>query len=246
MAEDNLHAGHRERVKSRFCQTGANGFEPHELLELLLFYAIPRADTNEIAHRLIKHFGSLERVLLSSVAELTYVKGVGEHSAILLSAIGAASRLCLREHHAKGDRLNNPESAGQYAMNILARRKYEAFLVICLDAQRRVKYSELLHEGTVQESVVYPRRVAEIALLQAAHSVILAHNHPGGSLAPSNDDLTATECVKNALEALGIYLFDHIIVTDEGYYSFKQQRAFMARGPFTQLLAAEEDGMDKA
>ncbi|TYQ18252.1 UNVERIFIED_CONTAM: DNA repair protein RadC [Acetivibrio alkalicellulosi] len=218
-----MHEGHRMRLKNRFLKEGLDGFESHQILELLLFFSIPRRDTNEIAHRLIEKFGSLSGVFEADPKELAKIQGIGETSAFLLSLIPQLSRRYASDRWRDKPELNSSIKAGEYAVSLFTGRKYEVFYVICLDAQNRVNYAQIVNEGTINEAAVYPRNIVETALLHKANSVILAHNHPGGSLNPSRGDMEATKAIKRALEAISIKVVDHIIVCGEKYVSFAER-----------------------
>ena len=218
-----MHTGHRKRLKNRFLEEGLDSFELHQVLELLLFFSIPRRDTNEIAHKLLKKFGSLSGVFEADIKELVKVEGIGENSAFLISMIPQLSRRYLNDKWRDKPELNSSSKAGEYAISLFAGRTYEVFYVICLDAQNRVNYAALVHEGTINEAPIYPRIIVETALRHKANSVILAHNHPGGSLNPSRGDIEATKVIKNALESISIKVVDHIIVCGERYVSFAER-----------------------
>ena len=218
-----MHSGHRKRLKKRFLEEGLDSFEPHQVLELILFFSIPRKDTNETAHKLLERFGSLSGVFEAGVKELTDVEGIGENSAFLISMIPQLSRRYLNDKWRDKPELNSSSKAGEYAISLFAGRTYEVFYVICLDAQNRVNYAALVHEGTINEAPIYPRIIVETALRHKANSVILAHNHPGGSLNPSRGDIEATKVIKNALESISIKVVDHIIVCGERYVSFAER-----------------------
>lgn len=214
-----MHEGHRERLKHRFLAEGLDGFEDHQILELLLFYAIPRKDTNEIAHILLNKFGSLSGVLEADPRDLAATPGVGENSAVLLSLIPSLARIYLKDRWGARPTLNSTAAAGQYILALFAGQTYEVFYVICLDAQYQVAYPALVHEGTIDQAPVYPRLIVETALRHKAHSVILAHNHPGGSPTPSPQDIAVTKRIRAALEPISIKVIDHIIAAGERYVS---------------------------
>jgi len=218
-----MHEGHRERLKNRFLTEGLDGFEQHQILELLLFYVIPRKDTNPLAHQLIEKYGSLSSVLEADHKDLASMSGVGNNTAALLSLIPSLARLYFKDKWGDKPVLNSSSKAGEYAVSLFAGRNYEVFYVICLDAQNRVNYAALVHEGTINEAPVYPRLIVETALRHQANSVILAHNHPGGSLKPSSADIEVTKKIISALEAIAIGVVDHIIVAGNGYTSFKEK-----------------------
>ena len=179
-----MHKGHRKRLKERFLRDGLDSFEQHQVLELLLFYSIPRRDTNELAHKLLKRYGSLSGVFEADTEDLKKVSGIGENSAVLLSLIPDISRRYIKDRWEDRPLLNSSTKAGKYATSLFIGRIYEVFYVICLDSQNRVNRAQLVHEGTINESPIYPRIIVETVLRHKANSVILAHNHPGGSLTP--------------------------------------------------------------
>ncbi|GAE89976.1 RadC family protein [Acetivibrio straminisolvens] len=218
-----VHEGHRKRLKERFLKEGLDSFEQHQVLELLLFFSIPRRDTNELAHTLLNRYGSLSGVLEADPKDLAATPGIGENSAILLSLIPHLSRRYLNDKWRDKPELNSSTKAGQYAISLFWGRNYEVFYVICLDAQNRVNYAQLVHEGTINEAPVYPRIIVETALRHKANSVILAHNHPGGTLNPSKADIEATNRIRTALEAISIKVIDHIIVCGGKYVSFAER-----------------------
>ena len=214
-----MHEGHRSRLKNRFLEEGLDGFEDHQILELLLFYAIPRRDTNELAHSLIKKYGSLSGVFEADPQDLATTPGLGDNSTVLLSLIPSLARIYLKDRWGLRPTLSSAAKAGEYILALFAGRVYEAFFVICLDAQHQVIYPALVHEGTIDQAPVYPRVIVETALRHKAHSVILAHNHPGGSPSPSPQDIEVTKRIKLALEAISITVLDHIIAAGEKYVS---------------------------
>jgi len=221
---EQMHAGHRKRLKMRFLKEGLDSFEDHQALELLLFQAIPRFDTNPIAHRLIQRFGSFSAVLEADPKDLASVEGVGENAAVFLSMIPQITRRYFHDRvkHSRKP-LNNSESAAEYLVPLMAGRSEEVFYVICLDSQLRVLYPALISEGTVKDALVHPRHVAEAAVRHKAASVILAHNHPAGSVKPSTHDHKLTRNLVQALGGINVHVVDHIIVAGEQIYSFSRE-----------------------
>ena len=213
-----LHDGHRQRKKQRFLQHGLDSFADHEVLELLLFYAIPRRDTNETAHRLLEHFGTLKAVLMASVEELQKVEGVGESAAAFLHLLQAVGYRALRT---AGDDtiLNSVDSAGAYFQKLLRGERREVLYQVCLDAKGKVLSHKRLSSGTVSMAPVNVREVVENALYTDASGVLLAHNHPSGIALPSEDDRQITMQIRQALGTMGIELVDHIIVADNDFVS---------------------------
>lgn len=218
---ENLHEGHRKRLKERFKNEGAKAFDDHQLLELLLFYCIPRRDTNEIAHRIIKEFGSLSMLFSSRPEDIVEKTNITENAAIFLAI---QSEVVRRANSGKWNKretkISSSNDAGEYAVSLLAYENYENFYVISLDSQKRLINSNLVSEGSVDEAFIYPRIVVECALRNKASSVILAHNHPGGKLKPSFQDLESTSKITKALNMIDIEVLDHIIVADNKYFSF--------------------------
>ncbi|WP_075366667.1 RadC family protein [Desulfosporosinus metallidurans] len=214
-----VHEGHRSRLKNRFIEEGLDAFEDHQILELLLFYAIPRKDTNELAHSLINKYGSLSGVLEADPKDLAKTSGLGENSAILLALIPSLARIYLKDRWGTRPTLDSTAKAGEYVQTLCSGRTYEVFYVICLDAQHRVIYPALVHEGTIDQAPVYPRLIVETALRHKAQSVILAHNHPGGTPIPSPQDIEVTKRIQVALEQISISVLDHIIAAGEQYVS---------------------------
>lgn len=214
-----MHEGHRSRLKNRFLEEGLDGFDNHQILELLLFYAIPRKDTNEIAHTLLQKYGSLSGVLEADPKDLATTPGMGESSTVLLSLIPSLARIYLKDRWGERPTLSSTAKAGEYVLALFAGRTYEVFYVICLDAQHNVIYPALVHEGTIDQAPVYPRIIVETALRHKAHSVILAHNHPGGSPSPSPQDIEVTKRIRAALEPISISVLDHIIAAGAQYTS---------------------------
>jgi len=223
-AAEKLHGGHRERLRERYLREGLDNFEDHQVLELLLFQAIPRLDTNPVAHRLIQRFGSFSAVLEADPKDLAAVEGVGSNAAAFLSMIPQMTRRYFldRIKHTRKP-LNTSEAAAEYLVPLMAGRSEEVFYVICLDSQLRVLYPALISEGTVKDAFVHPRHVVEAAVRHKAASVILAHNHPAGSAKPSTHDHKLTRNLVQALGGINIQVVDHIIVAGDLIYSFQRE-----------------------
>lgn len=218
-----MHEGHRERLKNRLLNEGLDAFEDHQVLEMLLFFSIPRKDTNPLAHELIKKYGSLAAVFEADPDDMQRITGIGKNSAILLTLIPSLARRYFKDRWGKRPLLNNSREAGEYAVSLLAGRTYEVFYVICLDIGNRVTYPALVHEGTLNEAPVYPRIIVETALRHKAGSVILAHNHPAGTTRPSAADIKVTRDVTEALRPVQIKVLDHIIVAGDSHLSMAQE-----------------------
>ncbi len=217
------HDQHRQRLRERYISNGLNAFADHEVLELLLTYAIPRVNTNEIAHRLLNRFGSISKVLAADTAELCQVEGIGPTSAVMLHLIDELiQRLELESlQTGKNVYLDSPRMAAQFVSALLRNeRSAETVYTICLDKNNRVLFTDRVVKGSLTEVPLYPRTIAQIAFRHNAKSVILAHNHPSGDPHPSEEDKIQTRNVQKALEALDISLYDHLIAGRNAVYSF--------------------------
>ncbi|MBR4304199.1 MAG: DNA repair protein RadC [Clostridia bacterium] len=213
-----IHDGHRQRVYDRLRKEGLDSFSPHNVLELLLFYSIPRADTNEIAHRLIDRFGSVAAVLDAPESELVKVSGIGEHSATLIKLIPQLARYYMTDKTADII-IGSSRQAGEYLLPRYVGRSVETVMMVCLDNKNKVINTTIVHEGSVNVSEVSVQAIASVALQSKASAVILAHNHPDGVALPSNDDIATTKVICRSLGLLSIRMIDHIIIGDNDYVS---------------------------
>ena len=191
-------------------------------MELLLFYCIPRVDTNPLAHRLLEHFGSLTKVMEAPVEELEKVPGIGHNAAVFLSLVTAAGRYYQVKCASDIEALETVEQCGKYLMPLFYGRRNETVYLLCLDAKGKVLSCKMLGEGSVNSAGVPVRRIVETALAANASAVVLAHNHPSGLAFPSEADVQTTRRVAIALDAVEIELLDHIIVADDDYVSMIQ------------------------
>lgn len=213
-----IHDGHREKMRARFLNAGLEAFADHEALELLLYYAIPRRDTNPIAHALMERYGSLSAVLEAPVEDLRKVEGVGESAAILLRLVPQLHRRA-RLADARDTVLNSTERTGRYLLELFAGLSREVLYQLCLDQKGKLLACKRLSEGSANSTEVNIRLLAENAILTSASAVILAHNHPSGIALPSQDDFNTTEQARAALGTVGVTLLDHIIVADGDFVS---------------------------
>ena len=207
------HAGHRERLRERYRTEGLEGFAPHEVLELLLTYAIPRQDTNPIAHRLVDRFGSLHGVLEASPQELEQVDGVGPRASALLSMLLPVLRRYEQEKLLPRPRLNTYVELAPYCRSLFLGKTVEQLYLLCFDAKMNLLAAKRLASGTPSEVQVLPRQVAQEAIRHNAVGAVLAHNHPSGSVDPSDEDVEMTYRVQTALDSVGVRLYDHVIVS---------------------------------
>ena len=214
-----IHDGHREKMRQRFLKSGLDAFADHEALELLLYYAIPRKDTNPIAHALMERYGSLSAVLTAPVEDLKKVEGVGESAAILLKLAPQLYRKAKMSDAEQETILSSVERVGAYLLDRFAGEKNEVVYQLCLDRKGKLLACKKLGEGGVTSADLDIRRLVENALLTGASAVVLAHNHPSGVALPSRDDYAATDRAKTALAVVGVALTDHIIVADGDFVS---------------------------
>ena len=217
-----IHDGHRQRLKNRFRAEGLDHFEEHQVLELLLYYVIPRRDTNPIAHALLERFGSLAQVMEAQPEELAKVPGMGDSAATFLALITAVGRYYLVNRTIQETILPSMEKCGQYLLPYFYGRRNETVFLLCLDAKCKVLCCKEMGEGSVNSAGVPIRRIVETALGVNATSVVLAHNHPSGLAIPSKEDVLTTRRVAMALDAVEIGLVDHIVVADDDFVSLAQ------------------------
>lgn len=214
-----IHNGHRQRVKSTFMDSQFKTFQPHEILEFLLFFSIPQGNTNETAHGLIKQYGDIASVFDAPFEELIKVKGIGENSATLLKAIPYLSGAYLNSTK-KVEFLESSEHCMQYLTPYFMGKNIEILYIVFLDNKSSVIACEQLSEGSVNHTHVDLSKIVRLALKHNASSAILSHNHPNGTINPSSKDVAVTKKVTEALGLIKINLVDHIIVCGLDYYSF--------------------------
>ena len=214
------HEGHRERLRQRYKKEGLASFLPHEALELLLTYAIPRIDTNPLAHRLIGKFGSFSAVLEASPAELQQVEGVGPQAATLLSMMLPVLRMYQQEKLLPRHRLNVYDDLAAYCRTLFLGVGIEKFYVLCLDTKLQLLASVMISQGTPSEVSVQPRMVLQELMRHNATGAVICHNHPSGSMKPSQEDVALTLEIQHILSSVGIRLYDHVIVCGNRDYSF--------------------------
>ena len=222
MTTESIHKGHRERLKQRFLEEGLDNFTEIQVLELLLFYAIPRSDTNPLAHALLEHFGCLAQVLEADVEELKKVPGIGDHAATLLALVIDLCRYYQVTCAQQTEILTTLDECGKYLVPRFFGRTRETVFLLCLDAKCKVLCCKEIGEGSVNTAAISVRKVVETALSANATTVILAHNHPSGIAVPSNEDIQTTQRIAAALSAVEIHLADHIVVADGDYVSMVQ------------------------
>ena len=214
-----VHDGHRERLRARFAEHGLDSFNELNALELLLCYAIPRRDTNEIAHRLLDAFGSLSGVFQASMQELTSIPGIGENAATLILMV---PQIVKKAHVSKAKEIKiirNSTDAGNYLLPYFLDEPDEIVMMLCLDNKRAVICCREMGRGVVNCVDANIRRMVETALKVKTTTVIVAHNHPNGVALPSREDDNFTRTLYRSLGLLGITLEDHIIVANDEFVS---------------------------
>ena len=217
-----IHAGHRERMKNRFLETGLDGFSDVNVLELLLFYAIPRQDINPLAHALLERFGSFKAVMESSKEDLMSVKGLGQNAASLILLTGKINKRYLLSKRKFGMRLAGPEDVFEYVAPLFAFESTEHLFLLCMDSENRVLDCSEIARGEVDSVYGNPRKIITIAVNCHASKIILAHNHPSGVVIPSPQDMVFTNELQKSLSMFQIQLSDHVIVGDGEYLSMRQ------------------------
>ena len=222
MATESVHKSHRERLKQHFLREGLDHFSDIQVLELLLFYAIPQKDTNPLAHALLDRFGSLSRVLEAPVEELRKVDGIKDNAATLLALVTQLCRYYQVDCAQRIQILDSLESCGEYLLPRFFGRTRETVFLLCLDAKCKVICCKEISEGSVNAASISIRKVVETALNVNAVSVVLAHNHPSGVALPSEEDVLTTKRLYAALQAVDVVLADHMVVAEGDYVSMAQ------------------------
>ncbi|MDR1754555.1 MAG: hypothetical protein LBR74_06570 [Eubacterium sp.] len=219
--QKHTHYGHRQRKKEEFLARGIEGKPDHEILEILLFYAIPYGDTNSIAHLLVDNFKSLIGVLSAPYEELIKIPGIGEHAASMICFFRLLSRFYLTEKYKGTMLLNNSELMFEYSKALFINAAAEEIHSIFFDDQLNLIGEEKLCDGTFGSVNISMRVVAESALRAKSNMLAIAHNHPNGSSMPSKNDLNSTVEIWKTLRALDIDLIDHIIIGRDGEWSMR-------------------------
>ena len=234
MAEEektkNNAKGHRERVRKKFLENGFNGLEDYEVLELLLFYVIPRKDTKAIAKELIKKFKTLANVLKADTLELKTINGLGDVAITFLKMIGALPARIYKDELKnqkliKDDKnkITDKEVLLSFLRNKIGYKDVEKFYVIYLSSSNEVIAFEESSSGTLDRSSIYPREIYKRVIMENAKSIIIAHNHPSGNTCPSKCDIDITNEITKGLKNFGALLLEHIIITRDSYFSFLEE-----------------------
>jgi DNA repair protein RadC len=224
LPEPDPNAGHRQRLKQRFLAGGAGAIPDYELLELILFGAIPRRDTKPLAKRLLERFGSFAEVINAPAERLKEVKGVGDAAILQLKLVRAGALRLMQGGIMQRAVLGSWSAVLDYCRAAMAFEVREQFRILFLDKKNRLIADEVQQQGTVDHTPVYIREVVKRALELSASAIILVHNHPSGDPTPSRADIDMTRQIVEAARPLGITIHDHVIVGRQGHASFKGLR----------------------
>ncbi|SDR55163.1 DNA repair protein RadC [Rhizobiales bacterium GAS113] len=221
LAEAPHYLGHRERLRERFLKAGQGALADYELIELILFRAVPRRDVKPLAKALLQRFGSFAETIAAPIARLTEVKGIGEAAALELKIVEAAAQRFARGAIADRQVLDSWTTLIAYCRTAMAFSDKESFRILFLDKRNGLIADEVQQTGTVDHTPVYPREVLKRALEVSATALILVHNHPSGDPRPSPADIRMTREIIEVAKPLGITVHDHIIVGRNGHASFR-------------------------
>jgi DNA repair protein RadC len=216
----NSNKGHRQRLREKFLKSGLDGFHDYEIIELLLTLGTPRTDCKQPAKDALKKFGSLKAVLEGNSKDLKEIKGIGDHNVFGLKLTQDVARRYLADRIVDMDYIRSSEDVLDYLRHNLRDKSKEVFMIIYLNGRNQILKMEKLFEGTLNTSAVYPREVVKRALENDASALVLVHNHPSGNSSPSQDDLTITKKLKDAVKTIDIYIHDHLIIAGNDVYSF--------------------------
>ena len=220
------HAGHRSRMRDRYMKTGLNGFQPHEILEMLLYYAIPRKDTNQIAHELLDQFGALDRVFAADAYQLKRIPNMTENAVVLIRLLRDLYHYQIIDEQLHIP-LNSGKLAGEFFVKLYQYENHERIRVAFLDDRLCLLHCVQLGEGHPNASSISVRQLTEAAIMFSSNIMILAHNHPNGLPVASRDDIVATRSLVSTLQHSGIQLIDHIVVGSGQYSSLLECGAFL-------------------
>ncbi|MCF8496804.1 MAG: DNA repair protein RadC [Alphaproteobacteria bacterium] len=217
------YTGHRDRLRARFLQGGADALADYELLELILFAAIPRRDVKPLAKTLLARFSGLPGLMNAEIHDLLQVNGISESTAATLKALTAASHRALKQELMRKPVLNSWTRLMEYCHATMAHEKREHFRILFLNKKNELMGDEIQTSGTVDQTSAYPREIMKRALELGATALILVHNHPSGDPRPSQADVEMTRAIQRAADPFSITIHDHIIISRHGYTSFKSE-----------------------
>ena len=242
--QKSVHAGHRSRVKERFLKEGLENFEPHQVLEMLLFYGVPMKDTNEIAHALLDTFGSVYRVMEASYEDLRKVPGVTDHAATLIRFSCQLAKRYWTDRCAMGTIIYSSKDIGDYFKYNYLGETVESVYMLSLDNRAKVLNCSLLARGGVRSADVNFRNVLQIALRDNATQVVLIHNHPNGFAFPSEPDIAVTHDLARYLGAADVFILDHIVISEDDFVSLADTETYSFM--FTAKYSDQEKRLKRA
>ena len=212
-----IHDGHRQRLRNKFLKSGFDSFEPHNILELLLFYSIPRKDTNEIAHRLLNHFGSIRNVFNADFEELIKVDGIKENSATLIKMVPKIAQEYMNDSVRVGYTMDTAAKIGEYFVNKYVGEKREIVYIMLLNNRYELLAVEKIHEGSVNSAQISTREILKFVIKYNAATFVLAHNHPEGTVCPSMDDINTTAHIMSTFLNFEMDILEHFVVAGDQY-----------------------------
>lgn len=221
MKNECVHSKHRERVKKKFMLHGFDIFENHEILELILFYAIPRKDTNQIAHNLINKFGSIDAVFDAPFSALKDVEGIGKESACFIKILLNFVRVYMENKKFSSNNSKSREELNDRLFLKFIGRSDEVIAIILTDAKNKILYEGVVSYGSCNSVEIHIKKIVELIVLYNASGIIFAHNHPSGLAVPSTEDLNTTKHLQQLFNTMNVSFIDHIIVADDDYISLK-------------------------
>lgn len=217
------YAGHRARLRERFINSGADALQDYELLEMLLFTAIPRRDVKPLAKTLLSSFGNLSALMAASITDLTKIDGISENTAVAIKTVSALALRSMKRELLERPVLNTWARLMDYCHATMAHEKKEHFRILFLNKKNELIADEIQGSGTVDHTPAYPREIMKRALELGATAMILMHNHPSGDPKPSQADIEMTNAIIRAGQPFNITIHDHIIIARNGQTSFRNE-----------------------
>ena len=213
----NCHEGHRQRMRDKYMRVGADNLETHELIEMLLYYCIPRRDTNGLAHEMLDHYGSLDRLLSARVEELEQFEYVSHSGAVLIKLIGEIERRRMIENASSVYRYDSLDKVGEFLISLFRGQTEERLYLLAFDSGMKLIGCSLVSIGTINTVNVCANKIVELAVSLNASNIIIAHNHPGGVAVPSQNDISLTHTIESLTGLLHVRLLCHMIVAGDRY-----------------------------
>lgn len=217
-----VHAGHRDRLRKKFLMHGIDVFEEHEIVELILFYVIPRKNTNELAHKLLREFGTIPGIMEAPLSSLKIIEGIGENVACFIKLILTMVRVYMERKETGQNMKPTRENFTDKLSRKFVGRKEEMIAIMLLDAKCKILYEGIVSEGTFNRVELHIRRIIELIVLFDAAAIIMGHNHPSGIATPSQEDVSTTKKLEHLFVTMNIEFIDHIIVSDGDYVSLRE------------------------